>query len=66
MLLHLRSERQTSKKPWLCSLMVFWLVLGSSAYASVSYTYVDLVGTLTNLEHLAEITPAGEKSDEWT
>ena len=66
MLLHLRSERQTSKKPWLCSLMVFWLVLGSSAYASVSYTYVDLVGTLTNLEHLAELPPAGEKSAEWT
>ena len=33
---------------------------------AVSYSYVDLVDRLTNLEHLAELPTAGEISGEWT
>lgn len=33
---------------------------------SQSYSYVNLVGTLTNLEQLATLPPPGEKSAEWT
>jgi hypothetical protein len=32
----------------------------------VSYSYVDLIGRLTNLERLAELPVAGETSAEWT
>ena len=66
MSLYSRPERLTSTKLWLYGLVLFRLALGSCAYASVSYSYVDLIGTLTNLEHLAELPSAGEKSAEWT
>lgn len=66
MLLYSSRERQISTKPWLCGLVLLWFVMSSTAYASVSYSYVDLINTLTNLEHLAELPPAGEKSAEWT
>jgi fructan beta-fructosidase len=66
MLFHLSPERQAFRKPWLCGLMMLWLTVGFRAGASVSYSYVDLIGTLTNLEHLAELPSAGEKSAEWT
>lgn len=36
------------------------------ANAGVSYSYVDLVNTLTNLERLAELPIPGETSAEWT
>jgi autotransporter-associated beta strand protein len=35
-------------------------------FASVSYSYVDLIGRLTNLEQLAQLPAAGETSAEWT
>src|ERR1035438_1624115 len=37
-----------------------------TAASSVSYSYVDLVGRLTNLEQLAQLPTAGETSAEWT
>ncbi len=35
-------------------------------FASVSYSYVDLIGRLTNLEQLAQLPVGGETSAEWT
>jgi autotransporter-associated beta strand protein len=35
-------------------------------FASASYSYVDLIGRLTNLEQLAQLPAAGETSAEWT
>ena len=66
MLLYSRPERQTSTKLWLYGFVLCWFALGSCADAAVSYSYGDLIGTLTNLEHLAELPLAGEKSAEWT
>jgi hypothetical protein len=52
-----------------------WLTFGSHNHPllihqtearPVSYSYVDLIGRLTNLEQLAELPAAGETSAEWT
>lgn len=40
--------------------------LTSSAIGSITYSYLDLIGRLTDLEHLAELPPMGETSAEWT
>ncbi len=37
-----------------------------TALGGVSYSYVDLVGRLTNLQYLAELPALGETSAEWT
>jgi hypothetical protein len=52
-----------------------WLALSSPTHPTlasqietrpVSFSYVDLVGRLTNLEQLAQLPAAGETSAEWT
>jgi hypothetical protein len=40
--------------------------LSLTAAGSVSYSYVDLIGRLTNLEQLAQLPVVGETSAEWT
>src|SRR6478736_2160655 len=45
--------------------LIFSLLVTASMRAA-SYSYVDLVGRLTSLEHLAELPVAGETSAEWT
>lgn len=46
----------------------FCLLAGTlaSAGGAVAWSYEDLVGTLTNLERLAELPGVGETSAEWT
>ncbi len=44
-----------------------WLSLFAlTAMGGASYSYVDLIGRLTDLERLAELPVAGETSAEWT
>ena len=46
--------------------MVRVSILATTSANCASYSYVDLIGSLTNLEHLAELPVAGETSAEWT
>lgn len=49
------------------ALLVFALLCSAIvAKARSSYSYVDLINTLTNLERLAQLPKAGETSAEWT
>jgi len=57
------------------SVVMAWLVFGALSNPMpaqkikerpVSLSYVDLIGRLTDLEHLAELPAAGETSAEWT
>jgi hypothetical protein len=57
------------------SVIVAWLAFSSCSRQTlanqietgpVSFSYVDLVGRLTNLEQVAQLPAAGESSSEWT
>lgn len=50
----------------LWSLTACFILLAMTAMGGASYSYVDLIGRLTNLEHLAELPTPGETSAEWT
>ena len=59
----------------ICLLLMAWLGFSSQnhpilvhqiAARPVSYTYVDLIERLTDLEHLAQLPDRGETSAEWT
>lgn len=62
---HYGSHRAAVRQP-LRSLICCLGLLASAAMGGVSYSYVDLVGRLTDLERLAALPAAGETSAEWT
>ena len=47
-------------------LMMWFSLYVTAAMGGASYSYVDLIGRMTNLEYLAELPAAGETSAEWT
>src|ERR1700690_4326188 len=48
------------------SLVLSLLAGGLTATGGISYSYVDLIARLDNLEQLAQLPAAGETSAEWT
>lgn len=54
---------QHSLKPWMLGLLMACIPFGTLAQ---NLSYADLVGSLTNLERLAQLPPAGERCAEWT
>lgn len=57
------SKEQCALKTWLLG---FVLLTCATASWSQSNSYVDLVGSLTDLERLAQLPLAGETTAEWT
>ncbi len=63
MLLQFAPDGWSLLRRWLMGVVL--LSLPGAAWAQ-TYSYADLVNTLTNLERLAQLPLAGEKSAEWT
>jgi hypothetical protein len=50
----------------LLPLIIWFGFYATAAMGGVSYSYVDMIGRLTNLEQLAQLPAVGEISAEWT
>ncbi len=63
---HGAAQAQSSVESNASNLSEFVTGAGVPQVGLVSYSYMDLIGRLTNLERLAELPVAGETSAEWT